>query len=181
MTTISKQPRKQRKFLYNAPLNLRRKFLSAHLSKELRKIYKRRSLQLREGDEVKIMRGDNAGKTGKISKVDLEKYKVYIEGIVQKRTVGPEVQVPIHPSNLLLINPIIEDEMRAKVLRRKVKEVKVEKRAEQKPKEEKPKVETKMEEKHGKTEKTSSAKVLESGKKAKTLGSRSKTRSAQKV
>lgn len=178
---ISRQPRKQRKFLYNAPLHLRKKQISAHLSKELRKIYKRRSLPLREGDEVKIMRGENAGKTGKISKTDLEKYKVYIEGVVQKKTVGPEVQVPIHPSNLLLTNPIIEDEMRAKILRRKVREVKVEKRAEQKPKEEKMKVETKMEEKHGETEKTSSAKVLESGEKRKKVDSRSKTRSAQKV
>ena len=31
----SKQPRKQRKFLYNAPLHVRRKIMSAHLSKEL--------------------------------------------------------------------------------------------------------------------------------------------------
>ena len=33
----SKQPRKQRKYRHNAPLNVRNKFLSSHLSKELMK------------------------------------------------------------------------------------------------------------------------------------------------
>src|SRR2546426_7508799 len=108
----SKQPRKQRKFLFNAPLHLRRKLISAHLAKDLRQVYKRRSLPLRKGDEVKILRGDNVGKSGKVSRIDVKKYRIYVEGVTKKKTVGPEVQVPIHPSNLLIINPILEDEMR---------------------------------------------------------------------
>lgn len=115
----SKKPRKQRKFLYTAPLHIRRKFMAAHLSKELRDKYKRRSLPVRKGDEVKIMRGEFAGKTGKVSRVDLRKYKVYVEGITRKRTVGTTVQVPIHPSNLLLINLNLDDKRRVKILQRK--------------------------------------------------------------
>jgi len=117
----SKKPRKQRKFLFTAPLHLRRKFLASHFSKELREKYKTRSLPVRRGDEVEIMRGDFKGKRGKISRVDLKKYKTYIEGITRKRTTGVDVQVPIHPSNLKIINLNLEDKRRIKILERKAK------------------------------------------------------------
>jgi len=117
----SKKPRKQRKFIYTAPLHVRRKLMSAHLSKELREKYKRRSLPLRKGDTVKIMRGKYAGKTGKVSKISLKKYRAYIEGITRKRTVGTEAQVPIHPSKLMIIDLNLEDEKRRKKLERKLK------------------------------------------------------------
>lgn len=115
----SKQARKQRKFLYNAPLHLRRKMLSSHLSKELREKYKRRSLPLRKGDEVSVMSGKLKGKTGKIARVNLNKYRVYIEGISRKRTVGTEIQVSIHASNLKIINLNLSDKRRIKMLERK--------------------------------------------------------------
>ena len=115
----SKHPRKQRKFLYNAPLHLRRKMLASHLSKELREKYKRRSLPVRKGDEVQVMSGKLKGRTGKIARINLKKYKVYIEGVTRKRTVGTEVQVPIHPSNLKIINLNLADKRRIKILERK--------------------------------------------------------------
>ncbi len=117
----SKKPRKQRKALYTAPLHKRRKLLSAHLSKELREKYKRRSLPIRRGDEVKILRGEFKGKVGKVSKVDLKKLKVYVEGVTRKRTVGTEVQVPIHPSNLMIINLELSDKRRLLILERSSK------------------------------------------------------------
>jgi large subunit ribosomal protein L24 len=116
--TKSKKPRKQRKFLYNAPLHVRRKLMSAHLSKELRKQYKKRTFPVRKGDEVEIMRGEFAGKRGKVSKVDYKNYKVYVEGITRKRTTGTDVQVPFHPSKLKIINLNLEDELRRKALLR---------------------------------------------------------------
>jgi len=116
----SKKPRKQRKFLYKAPLHLRRKMLASHLSKELREKYKRRSMPVRKGDEVLVMRGGFKGKTGKISRIDLKKYHVYIEGITRRRTVGTDVQVPIHPSNLQIINLNLDDKRRVKIIERKV-------------------------------------------------------------
>ncbi|MEM5793892.1 MAG: 50S ribosomal protein L24 [Candidatus Aenigmatarchaeota archaeon] len=117
----SKKPRKQRKFLYEAPLHLRRKMISAHLSKELREKYKTRSLPLRKGDEVEIMRGEFKKRKGKISRVDTKNYRVYIEGITRKRTDGTERQVPIHPSNLRIINLNLEDKRRVKILERRMK------------------------------------------------------------
>ena len=71
--TGSSQPRKQRKFVYNAPLHTRHKFLSAHLSKELRQKYGKRNLPLRKGDEVLVMRGFFRKKKAKVSLVNLKK------------------------------------------------------------------------------------------------------------
>ena len=79
----SAKSRKQRKFLYTAPLHLKRGILASHLSKELRKLYKRRAMPLRKGDEVKVMRGNFKGKIGKIAKVNYKKYRVYIEGVTR--------------------------------------------------------------------------------------------------
>ena len=165
MRIKSKKPSKQRKFLHTAPLHVRRKLLSAHLSKELRQQFKRRALPLRKGDEVEVMRGGYAGKTGKVSKVDLKYYKVYIEGITRRRTVGTEVQVPIHPSNLKITNLSLDDEFRRKILQRKGG-IKLEK-----PKE--------LEEKKDVTsEKTTDTTVLESTEKDKDMGSKSQARPA---
>ncbi|MEM5810657.1 MAG: 50S ribosomal protein L24 [Candidatus Aenigmatarchaeota archaeon] len=117
----STKARKQRKFLYNAPLHIRRKLLSSHLSKELREKYKRRALALRKGDEVQVMCGEFKGRTGKVARVDYKNYRVYVEGITRKRTVGTEAQVPLHPSKLKIINLNLDDKMRLKILERKIK------------------------------------------------------------
>jgi len=117
----SSKARKQRKFLYNAPLHVRRKLLSAHLSKELQEKYKRRSFPVRVGDEVEVMRGEFKKRTGKVAKVDLKKYKVYIEGLTRKKVEGREKMVPIHPSNLRIINLNLEDKKRVEALERKLK------------------------------------------------------------
>jgi large subunit ribosomal protein L24 len=116
---ISKKPGKQRKFLFNAPIHLRRKILSAHLSKELRTKYKKRSMPVRKGDEILVMRGKFKGKNGKISRVDLNKYRVYIDGIGRKRTVGTDVQVSLNPSNLLITNLNLGDKRRVKKIEKK--------------------------------------------------------------
>jgi large subunit ribosomal protein L24 len=117
----SKKPSKQRKSLYQAPLHRKHKFLSAHLSKELRKQWNKRSLPVRKGDEVKIMRGKYKGTTGKVSKVDIKKLKVYLENVKRKKVSGEEVFVPIHPSNLLILNPNMDDPKRKRIVDRKKK------------------------------------------------------------
>ena len=117
----SKRPGKQRKALYQAPLHRKHKLMSAHLSKELRKQMDKRSLPVRKGDEVKVMRGKFKGTIGKVSKVSLKKLKVYIENVKRKKVSGEEVFVPIHPSKLMITNPIMDDPKRKKVIDRKKK------------------------------------------------------------
>ncbi len=114
MKINSSRPSKQRKFLYTAPLHARRKMLSAHLSKELKQQLKKRSVSVRKGDEVEIMRGEHFGKKGKISRVDYKKYKVYVEGVTIKKTDGTERQIALHPSNLKVLNLNLDDARRMK-------------------------------------------------------------------
>ncbi len=112
----SSKPRKQRKALYDAPLHKKQKLMGAHLSKELRAQIGKRSLPIRKGDEIKIMRGSNAGKTGKVAEVDLKKAKIFVEGITRKTAKGNEAKMPFHPSNLMITKADFSDKMRQRIL-----------------------------------------------------------------
>lgn len=115
----SKQPRKKRKYKAKAPLHLKHKMLGAHLSKELRKKYPKRSVPLRKGDVVKITRGTFKGKQGKVLLVNTKKTTVYIEGIQRTRKDGTKVSVAFNPSNLTIIELNIEDKKRIKKIGKK--------------------------------------------------------------
>ncbi len=115
----SVRPGKQRKYRYNAPLHIRHKLMAAHLSKELRQKYKRRSFPVRKGDKVKVMRGQFAGTIGEITEVDMENYRVRVAGAETKKKDGKKVQYPIHPSKLTIITPKLDDKRRIKALERK--------------------------------------------------------------
>lgn len=117
----SKQPRKQRKYRYNAPLHIKQTFMKAHLSKELRKKYNRRSLGLKKGDKVKIMRGQFKKKIGKVDRVDLKKSYVYVTGIEVIKKDGTKTFYPLKPSNLMITELNLDDKKRQKILERKVK------------------------------------------------------------
>ena len=78
---------------------------------------------MRKGDEVEVMRGQYTKKRGKISKVNYKKYKVYIEGITRKTTVGTEKLVAFHSSNLKIVDLNLSDKKRMKVIDRKVKTI----------------------------------------------------------
>ena len=108
----SRQPRKQRKYVYNAPLHIRHRFLNANLSKELRKKHGKRSLPLRKGDEVLIMRGNFADKKGKIMGIDLKKTRVAIENITRTKRDGSKTNVYFHPSNIQIQNLNLDDSRR---------------------------------------------------------------------
>ncbi len=114
----SKQPRKQRKYRYNAPAHLRHKFLSAHLSKELRERFGLRSIPIRKGDDVQIMRGSFKGQKGLIEEVDSKKLKVYVAGIKVKKVDGSEVLKALDPSNLKIVSLKLDDKKRQAVIAR---------------------------------------------------------------
>ncbi len=114
----SKQPRKQRKYLANAPLNVKRKFVSVSLSKELRKKHGKRNIPVRKGDVVKIMKGKFKKKQGKVTKVELKKSKIIVEGIQIKKTDGSKVNAPLRASNLQIIELNLEDKKRFKRMKK---------------------------------------------------------------
>ncbi len=117
----STQPRKQRKYRANAPLHRRQKIVSGHLSKELRLQHKKRSMPLRKGDEVKIMRGERRGAFGKIEEVDLRSLKVKLENVKTRKTSGEEVMIKMDPSNLLITKLELGDRKRLAPAKIKVK------------------------------------------------------------
>jgi|SRR3989338_46583 len=115
----SKQPRKQRKFLANAPLHIKHKFLSVHLSKELRKKYGKRNLPLRKGDEVLVMRGSSKNKKAKVASIILKKSLATLEGIQRAKKDGTKVNIYFHPSKLQIISLNLEDKERIAISERK--------------------------------------------------------------
>lgn len=117
----SKQPRKQRKYRFHAPLHIRQKLAGSHLSKDLKKKYNTRSVQPKKGDKVKVLRGQFKGKSGKIERIDLKKSKLYINGIELIKKDGTKMMYPINPSNVIVEELNLEDKKRVKSLERNVK------------------------------------------------------------
>lgn len=115
----STQPRKQRKYLHNAPLHLRHKFLSANLAKVLREKYGKRSIPIRKGDEVLVMRGSFKKKKGKVADVNMKTCEVIIEGIQRSKKDGAKVNVKFKPCVLQIQVLNLDDKERSIVLNRK--------------------------------------------------------------
>ena len=115
----SKQPRKQRKYVKNAPLNILKNFIRANLSKELRQKLGKRNVGVRKGDAVKIVRGQFKGTLGKIEKVWLKRSKIYVDTVTLPKRDGSKRFYPLSPSNLQVTELVLEDKKRKKVLERK--------------------------------------------------------------
>lgn len=99
----SKQPRKQVKFRANAPNHIKRTFMGATLDKPLREKYGMRSIAVRKGDEVKVMRGKFAKKQGKVGNVDVKHTRIEIDGLQRSKTGGEKLITWFHPSNVKII------------------------------------------------------------------------------
>lgn len=115
----STQPRKQRKYRYNATLEIKRKFLSINLSKDLRKKYGIRNIKPRTGDKVQITRGTFKSKSGAIEKIDAKNTKIYVAKIELTKKDGSKSKVPIHPSNLQITELNMNDKLRKNKLAKK--------------------------------------------------------------
>lgn len=112
--------------------------MSAHLTSELIVRYKRRSIPVVRGDTVKIMRGEFAGQTGRVRKVNLKEGTVEIEGVTITKADGKKVSRPIHASNLLITKLNLTDPWRRRKISEKLTEeekIEVEKEAEEQKKE----------------------------------------------
>ena len=81
-----------------------------------RKFNKQQKLHIKTGDTVKVISGDDKGKTGKVLSVDTEKRRAIVEGInMITKHVKPTAAKPqggiekkeaaLHMSNLMLVDP----------------------------------------------------------------------------
>jgi len=108
----SVQPKKQRKYRENAPLHIKHRLLSVNLSKDLKKRYSTRNLEIRKGDTVKVLRGQYKNKSGVINNVNLKKLKVSVDGIEKVRKDGTKTFYPFDPSNLQITELFVDDKKR---------------------------------------------------------------------
>jgi large subunit ribosomal protein L24 len=115
------KPTKQRKMLHDAPRHLRHKLFAAHLSPELRGTHLLRSFPVRSGDTVRIVRGDHEGFEGKVSRIDMIDYRVFLEGLTREKVDGTTIFVAVHPSKVMITRLNLDDKWRKKVLERKQK------------------------------------------------------------
>ena len=99
---IASKRRAQRKLQLGAPSSVKRKLMSSHLNKSLREQYKIRSLPIKRGDEVKILKGKAKGKTGKVVQVYRKRNVIYVDKVQRDKQNGQTVFLPIKPSYCLI-------------------------------------------------------------------------------
>jgi len=138
----TKNPKKQRKKMFNAPAHIRHKLMGAHLSPELHAQRGVKTLPVRKGDTVRIVRGDRKGFEGKVSRIDLKHFRVYVEGLTREKVDGTTIFVAVHPSKVMIKTLNLDDKIRKAILERKKpiikKGAKPAKKTAKKPAEKKP-------------------------------------------
>ncbi len=91
----------------------RKKKVRGHLAPKYLEAGRSRSLTIRKGDTVRIMRGEHKGEEGKVEKVDLKNFVITIEGITQAKADESQSARKIHPSNIMIIRPDMSDRRRS--------------------------------------------------------------------
>ncbi|MBT3408122.1 50S ribosomal protein L24 [Candidatus Woesearchaeota archaeon] len=100
----SSKPRKQRKYRFNAPIQIKRKLLASPLSKELKELHKKNAVPIRIGDKVKIINGNFKGKEGEVEKIYIKKMKIGISKIEVEKKDGSKSKIPVDPSNCVIVS-----------------------------------------------------------------------------
>lgn len=113
------KPTKQRKMVFQAPINQRYKRFAAPLSSKLKDSHGTSSVPVKKGDTVMIMRGDRRGSEGKVTQVDRKNYRIFVEGANREKVDGTSIPVPIHPSKVMITRLNLDDKWRKKILERK--------------------------------------------------------------
>jgi large subunit ribosomal protein L24 len=114
MKTETKQPRKQRKARFTASSHYRRRYISSHLSDALIKEFNVRSLPVRKGDVVRVIRGNEEFKDKECTVTDIytKDLKIGLEGVNVKKADGSEVARKIDPSNVIIVKLDLSDQKR---------------------------------------------------------------------
>lgn len=132
---VSKKAGKQRQAQTDAPIHIRRKRIRARLISDDPDFASIRSVTVRVGDEVEVLRGDfgfpnsvkadsrgkrlgqSRGRSGiksNVVGVDTKSGFILVEGVTTATADGKEEALPIHPSNLIVIKLYDGDPLRIK-------------------------------------------------------------------
>lgn len=113
----TRQPRKQRKKQSNEPLHTSRKHMGSHLSFDLREKYSTkdkmlRTMPVRKGDTVQILRGSFKGHVGKVTNVDSKTGLISVEKATIAKVDGTQIARELHPSNVIITRLDLSDPYR---------------------------------------------------------------------
>ncbi len=121
MKAKSKQPKKQRKALFNYKNHQRSKLLSTRIADFLREEYGIRTLPLRVGDGVKIVKGEFKNFEGEVMEIT-KNQRTKIKEATFDKADGTQFHPAIHISNLVITKFAKEKKMdpwRASMIDRK--------------------------------------------------------------
>merc|ERR1712151_1392480 len=96
-----------------APSHIRRKLMSAPLSKDLRTKYNVRSVPIRRDDEVMIVRGHYHDREGKVTQCYRKKFRIHVERVTRDKANGQTVPIPIHPSKVVITKLKLDKDRKA--------------------------------------------------------------------
>lgn len=128
----SNKPGKQRKSADKAPLHLKRKRVRSRLQSDDPRLAAVRSVTVRVGDQVRVIRGDFAHggkrhggkrkiaaqdkKAHKVIRIDSHKGRLFIEGQVVSTSDNKDEAVSVHASNVVVVKLDETDPLRMKKL-----------------------------------------------------------------
>ena len=133
----TKYPGKNRLSQNKAPIHVKRKRMRARLITDDPNLQNVRTVTVRVGDEVEILRGDygnpnstksdskgkrlgqsrgRAGLKSKVTRVDTSRGRIFVDGLTISTADGKEEALPIHPSNLVVTALYEGDPVRIKQL-----------------------------------------------------------------
>ncbi|KAK9768283.1 60S ribosomal protein L26A [Basidiobolus ranarum] len=115
---VTSSRRKCRKAHFAAPSSIRRKIMSAALSKELREKYNARSIPVRKDDEVLVVRGSFKGREGKIVQVYRKKWVIHIERLTREKVNGATTAIGVHPSKVVVTSIKLDKDRKALLARK---------------------------------------------------------------
>eukprot|EP00933_Yihiella_yeosuensis_P019800 TRINITY_DN159_c0_g2_i2.p1 TRINITY_DN159_c0_g2~~TRINITY_DN159_c0_g2_i2.p1 ORF type:complete len:137 (+),score=30.37 TRINITY_DN159_c0_g2_i2:91-501(+) len=111
--SVASSRRKSRKAHFTAPSHIRRKIMSAPLSKDLRTKYSVRAVPIRRDDEVMIMRGHYHDREGKVTQVYRKKFRIHVDRVTRDKANGQTVNIPIHPSKVVITKLKLDKDRKA--------------------------------------------------------------------
>ncbi|OAO12723.1 ribosomal protein L26 [Blastocystis sp. ATCC 50177/Nand II] len=98
--SVSSSRRTTRKAHFSAPSSVRRVMMSSPLCEALKNKYNVGAMPIVKGDKVKVLRGSNKGKEGKVVEVYRKKWVIHIEGLTREKVNGSSAKVGIDASKV---------------------------------------------------------------------------------
>jgi len=104
------KPKAQRKSYSKQATRVRT--IRAPLSADLRKQYSMRTVQVRKGDSVSVVRGDYKGHEGKVIGVFCSEMRITVDGVTMPKMDGTKKPVMLLPSKVKVMKLDLSDKVR---------------------------------------------------------------------